>query len=75
MTSKLACTLYFQIPKLTVLTLQTLTAFLEAVLSKKYPSPSSDIILVLAGLEDVDEVLTDFVGGLDDILRNGRNRK
>jgi len=59
--------------ELTVLTRQTLTAYLEAILSKRYSSPSSDIIAVLAGLEDVDSVLTDFVAALDVVIRDGRD--
>jgi hypothetical protein len=42
-------------------------------LGKKYTNPSSDIITVLAGLDYVDTVFTDFVGALDAIIRNGRN--
>ncbi|KAH8881190.1 DUF1741-domain-containing protein [Thozetella sp. PMI_491] len=53
--------------------LDTLSTFLIAVLGKKYTNPSSDIITVLAGLDYVDTVFTDFVGALDAIIRNGRN--
>lgn len=52
--------------------LDTLSIFLSAVLSKKYTNPSSDIITVLAGLDHVDAVFTDFVGSLDHIVRNGK---
>ncbi|KAL1855363.1 hypothetical protein Daus18300_011081 [Diaporthe australafricana] len=52
--------------------LDTLSIFLSAVLSKKYTNPSSDIITVLAGLDHVDAVFTDFVGSLDFIIRNGK---
>ncbi|KAG8162500.1 hypothetical protein KVR01_008265 [Diaporthe batatas] len=52
--------------------LDTLSIFLSAVLSKKYTNPSSDIITVLAGLDHVDAAFTDFVGSLDQIVRNGR---
>ncbi|KAI0454437.1 hypothetical protein F5B21DRAFT_514707 [Xylaria acuta] len=51
--------------------LETLTTFFSAVLPKKYTNPSSDIIAVLAGLDHVDTVFTDFVGALDGIIRNG----
>ena len=44
-----------------------------AVLAKKYTNPSSDIIQVLAGLDHVDTIFTDFVGALDTIIRNGRS--
>ena len=46
---------------------------MTAVLAKKYTNPSSDIITVLAGLDHVDNVFTDFVGALDTIIRNGRS--
>lgn len=49
-----------------------MSIFLSAVLSKKYTNPSSDIITVLAGLDHVDAVFTDFVGSLDHIVRNGK---
>ncbi|KAM4059271.1 UPF0588 membrane protein C20F10.02c [Hirsutella rhossiliensis] len=51
--------------------LDTLTIFLSCLLSKKYAHPSSDIINVLAGLDHIDTVFTDFVSTLDGILRNG----
>ncbi|KAF2762195.1 DUF1741-domain-containing protein [Pseudovirgaria hyperparasitica] len=53
--------------------LDTLTVFLGAVLSKRYTNPSSDIISVLAGLNDADKVLMEFVGVLESIIRNGRS--
>ncbi|OIW25753.1 DUF1741-domain-containing protein [Coniochaeta ligniaria NRRL 30616] len=53
--------------------LDTLKTFLAAVLAKKYMNPSSDIINVLAGLDHVDTVFSDFVGALDAIIRNGRS--
>ncbi|KAL0260455.1 hypothetical protein SLS55_004142 [Diplodia seriata] len=46
---------------------------LSAVLSKKYTNPSSDILSVLAGLDDADAVLTELVAALDNIIRSGRN--
>ena len=52
---------------------QTLNTFLVAVLAKKYTNPSSDIIEVLAGLDNVDTVFTDFVSALDSIIRNGKS--
>ena len=54
---------------------QTLKTFLSVVLGKKYMNPSSDIINVLAGLDHVDTVFSDFVGALDGIIRNGRSCK
>ncbi|KAH8677679.1 hypothetical protein BX600DRAFT_134207 [Xylariales sp. PMI_506] len=51
--------------------LETLTTFFSAVLSKKYTNPSSDIIGILAGLDHVDQIFTEFVAGLDAIMRNG----
>ncbi|EFX06266.1 duf1741 domain containing protein [Grosmannia clavigera kw1407] len=52
--------------------LDTLTTFLSAVLAKKYTNPSSDVIAVLAGLDNVDTVMTEFVSVLDGLLRHGR---
>ncbi|OJJ44043.1 hypothetical protein ASPZODRAFT_135488 [Penicilliopsis zonata CBS 506.65] len=51
--------------------LDTLTVFLASVLKKKYTNPSSDIITVLAGLDEVDHVISDLVAILDSIIRNG----
>ncbi|KAI1381069.1 DUF1741-domain-containing protein [Hypoxylon crocopeplum] len=53
--------------------LETLTTFFSTILPKKYTNPSSDIIAVLAGLDQVDAVFTDFVGALDAIIRNGKS--
>lgn len=52
---------------------QTLSTFLSTVFTKKYTNPSSDIITVLAGLDQVDTIFTDFVGALDAMIRNGRS--
>lgn len=57
------------------LTNQTLTVFLGAVLSKRYTNPSSDIIYILAGLDNADAVFSNFVGMIDSVIRNGRNSK
>lgn len=54
-------------------TLQTLSTFMLAVLAKKYTNPSSDIIELLAGLDHIDHVFTDFVGALESIIRTGRS--
>ncbi|KAJ5441104.1 hypothetical protein N7491_003510 [Penicillium cf. griseofulvum] len=51
--------------------LDTLTVFLTSILSKKYTNPSSDVITVLAGLDEVDHVIANFVAVLDRIIRNG----
>ncbi|KAK3953007.1 hypothetical protein QBC32DRAFT_211201 [Pseudoneurospora amorphoporcata] len=51
--------------------LDTLSVFLVSVLGKKYTNPSSDIIEVLAGLDNVDSVFGEFVGALDGIVRGG----
>ncbi|CAG8979118.1 hypothetical protein HYALB_00000251 [Hymenoscyphus albidus] len=51
--------------------LDTITAFLASVLPKKYTNPSSDIINVLAGLDQVDAIFTDFVAALDVTIRTG----
>lgn len=50
-----------------------MTAFLACVLKKKYTNPSSDVITVLAGLDEVDRVFSDFVAMLDGIIRNGNS--
>jgi len=50
---------------------QTLTSFLVAVFSKKYTNPSADAIEVLAGLNDVDSLISDLVASIDGIIRNG----
>lgn len=52
-------------------TLATLTTFLSAALAKRYNNPSADVIDLLAGLDRVDAVLSDFVAALDQILRWG----
>lgn len=54
---------------------QTLTVFLACVLKKKYTNPSSDVITVLAGLDEVDHVISDFVSMLDGIIRKGGSSK
>ncbi|KAK1963459.1 DUF1741-domain-containing protein [Colletotrichum sublineola] len=53
--------------------LDTLSVFLCSALSKKYAHPSSDIINVLAGIDYIDTVFTDFVGALDQIIRSGKS--
>ncbi|PYI34689.1 DUF1741-domain-containing protein [Aspergillus indologenus CBS 114.80] len=52
--------------------LETLTVFLACVLKKKYTNPSSDVITVLAGLDNVDHAIFNFVAVLDGIIRNGK---
>lgn len=44
-------------------------------MKKKYTNPSFDIITVLAGLDEVDGVISDFVAVLDGIIRNGKDCK
>ncbi|EFQ35310.1 uncharacterized protein GLRG_10454 [Colletotrichum graminicola M1.001] len=53
--------------------LDTLSVFLCSTLSKKYAHPSSDIINVLAGIDYIDTIFTDFVGALDQIIRGGKS--
>ncbi|KAI9739466.1 MAG: hypothetical protein M1818_005154 [Claussenomyces sp. TS43310] len=53
--------------------LDTLTAFLTAVLAKKFTNPSSDAINILAGLDEVDAIFTEFVAVLDVTIRTGRS--
>jgi hypothetical protein len=52
-----------------------LTVFLTSILSKKYTNPSSDVITVLAGLDEVDHVISEFVAVLDGIVRNRSSRE
>lgn len=52
---------------------QNLTAFLGGVLSKRYTNPSSDVITILAGLDQVDKRVSDLVNGIDDLVRNGKH--
>ncbi|KAJ6779589.1 hypothetical protein PWT90_07747 [Aphanocladium album] len=51
--------------------LDTLKVFLSCVLAKRYAHPSSAIIAVLAGLDRIDPVFTDFVSTLDSVIRSG----
>ncbi|KAJ3495890.1 hypothetical protein NLG97_g3060 [Lecanicillium saksenae] len=51
--------------------LDTLKVFLSCVLAKRYAHPSSAIITVLAGLDRIDPVFTDFVSTLDSVVRTG----
>ncbi|KAL2166155.1 hypothetical protein VTG60DRAFT_3237 [Thermothelomyces hinnuleus] len=53
--------------------LDTLSTFMLAVLAKKYTNPSSDIIELLAGLDHIDNVFTEFVSALESIIRAGRS--
>lgn len=57
------------------LTKQTLTVFLGGVLAKRYTNPSADIIAVLAGLNEVDTVFTDFANAIESTIRAGRSRE
>lgn len=50
-----------------------MTVFLSSILRKKYTNPSSDVITVLAGLDEVDSVATEFVAVLDGIIRNSNS--
>ncbi|KAF3318603.1 hypothetical protein TWF173_006625 [Orbilia oligospora] len=52
--------------------LDTISIFLSQVLSKRYTNLSSDVIAILAGLDNIDAVFTDFVGVLDVNIRSGR---
>lgn len=55
------------------LTVQTLTAFLVATLSKKFTNPSSEIIGLLAGLDQADATLTEVAADLDTKIRHGES--
>ncbi|KAI4730114.1 DUF1741-domain-containing protein [Aureobasidium sp. EXF-10728] len=55
-----------------LLQVSNLTVFLTKVFSKKYTNPSSDIIEVLAGLDNVDTVFNDLVTVLDTTISSGK---
>lgn len=46
--------------------------FFAVVLSKRFTNPSSDVIEVLAGLDNVDTVFFELVGTLDHAIKDGR---
>lgn len=43
------------------------------MVAKKYTNPTSDIIDVLAGLDQADQVFSDFVGALEGLIRAGKD--
>ncbi|MCJ1463199.1 hypothetical protein MMC07_001804 [Pseudocyphellaria aurata] len=53
--------------------LDTLTVVLGVILAKRYTNPSADIIALLAGLDEVDAIFTDFANAIDNIIRVGRS--
>ncbi|KAI5302467.1 hypothetical protein KEM56_000676 [Ascosphaera pollenicola] len=62
-------------PSTSLHALQTLTTFLSHVMTKKFTNPSPDTIAVLAGLDQVDSVFSEFVAVLDTAIRNGKDVK
>jgi hypothetical protein len=54
---------------------KNLTVFLSKVFSKRYTNPSSDIIEILAGLDNVDAVFNDLATTLDTTIRAGETGK
>ncbi|KAL8662540.1 MAG: hypothetical protein Q9168_008241 [Polycauliona sp. 1 TL-2023] len=44
------------------------------VLTKRYTNPSSDIIAVLAGLDQVDSCFLDFVNAIEHVIRSGGSK-
>ena len=48
-----------------------MTVFFAVILAKKYTNPSSDIIEVVAGLDDVDVVFSELVAALDSVIKDG----
>ncbi|KAL8955122.1 MAG: hypothetical protein Q9183_006780, partial [Haloplaca sp. 2 TL-2023] len=48
----------------------TLTVFLGGVLSKRYTNPSAEIITILAGLDEVDDVFLEFAGAVENAIRS-----
>lgn len=55
------------------LTAQTLTVFLGIVLAKRYTNPSSEIITLLAGLDEVDPVFLNFANAIENVIRSGES--
>ena len=55
------------------LTGQTLTVFLGVILAKRYTNPSSDTITVIAGLDEVDTVFSEFANVIEQCIRLGRS--
>ncbi|KAL8799552.1 MAG: hypothetical protein Q9200_007512 [Gallowayella weberi] len=53
------------------LTAQTLIVFLDIVLGKRYTNPSSEIITLLAGLDEIDTIFLDFANAIDTVTRSG----
>ncbi|KAI4274610.1 MAG: hypothetical protein L6R35_006330, partial [Caloplaca aegaea] len=51
--------------------LDTLTVFLDTVLAKRYTNPSSEIITVLGGLDEVDDIFLDFANAIENVIRTG----
>ena len=56
---------------LVTLTAQTLTVFLNIVLAKRYTNPSSEVIALLAGLDQVDTCFLHFVDAIESVIRLG----
>ncbi|KAL8914744.1 MAG: hypothetical protein Q9171_000757 [Xanthocarpia ochracea] len=57
------------------LTAQTLTVFLSVILSRRYTNPSSEIITLLAGLDEVDACFLDFVDAIENAIRSANYNK
>ncbi|KAK6438373.1 hypothetical protein LTR95_005424 [Oleoguttula sp. CCFEE 5521] len=53
--------------------LDTLTVFFSVLLTKKYTNPSSDIIEILAGLDNADVVFARLVASLEQTLMKDEN--
>ncbi|KAL8811740.1 MAG: hypothetical protein Q9223_007468 [Gallowayella weberi] len=51
--------------------LDTLIVFLDIVLGKRYTNPSSEIITLLAGLDEIDTIFLDFANAIDTVTRSG----
>lgn len=49
--------------------MQNLTAFLCAVFNKKYTNPNTEIIEILAGLDAIDQLMSDLVHSLELTVR------
>lgn len=63
--------LHYLLSSCLTLTAQTLTVFLDTVLAKRYTNPSSEIITVLGGLDEVDDIFLDFANAIENVIRTG----
>ncbi|KAL8964788.1 MAG: hypothetical protein Q9197_006804, partial [Variospora fuerteventurae] len=51
--------------------LQRRLEWTNTVLAKRYTNPSSEIITLLAGLDEVDDIFLDFANAVENVIRTG----